>query len=89
MRGSVTRLNKKLGCGFILGEAGCEACFRSEEPWNTRNTLDTSACGRRGSKSFRISGANPKVRVELVLGPPISLASTRAGSSALTSGVAN
>jgi cold shock CspA family protein len=27
MRGSVTRLNKKLGCGFILGEDGCEAYF--------------------------------------------------------------
>ncbi len=27
MRGSVTRLNKKLGCGFILGEDGCEASF--------------------------------------------------------------
>jgi cold shock CspA family protein len=27
MRGSVTRLNKKIGCGFILGEDGLEACF--------------------------------------------------------------
>ncbi len=27
MRGSVTRLNKKIGCGFILGEDGCEAYF--------------------------------------------------------------
>ena len=27
MRGSVTRLNKKLGCGFILGEDACEAYF--------------------------------------------------------------
>lgn len=27
MRGLVTRLNKKLGCGFILGEDGCEAYF--------------------------------------------------------------
>ena len=27
MSGSVTRLNKKLGCGFILGEDGCEAYF--------------------------------------------------------------
>ncbi len=27
MRVSVTRLNKKLGCGFILGEDGCEAYF--------------------------------------------------------------
>jgi len=27
MRGSITRLNKKLGCGFILGEDGCEASF--------------------------------------------------------------
>jgi cold shock CspA family protein len=27
MRGSITRLNKKLGCGFILGEDGCEAYF--------------------------------------------------------------
>ena len=27
MRGSVTRLNKKLGCGFIRGEDGCEAYF--------------------------------------------------------------
>ena len=27
MRGSVTRLNEKLGCGFILGEDGCEAYF--------------------------------------------------------------
>ena len=27
MRGSVTRLNKKLGCGFILGEDGCAAYF--------------------------------------------------------------
>jgi cold shock CspA family protein len=27
MRGSVTRLNKKIGCGFILGEDGFEACF--------------------------------------------------------------
>ncbi|MGA2301847.1 MAG: hypothetical protein ABSG77_14285 [Candidatus Acidiferrum sp.] len=27
MCGSVTRLNKKLGCGFILGEDGCEAYF--------------------------------------------------------------
>jgi cold shock CspA family protein len=27
MRGAVTRLNKKLGCGFILGEDGCEAYF--------------------------------------------------------------
>lgn len=27
MRGSVTRLNKKMGCGFILGEDGCEAYF--------------------------------------------------------------
>jgi len=27
MRGSITRLSKKLGCGFILGEDGCEAYF--------------------------------------------------------------
>ena len=27
MRGSVTRLNKKIGCGFILGEDSFEACF--------------------------------------------------------------
>ncbi len=27
MRGSVTRLNEKLGCGFILGEDGLEAYF--------------------------------------------------------------
>jgi cold shock CspA family protein len=27
MRGSVTRLNKKIGCGFILGEDGLEAYF--------------------------------------------------------------
>jgi hypothetical protein len=27
MRGSVTRLNEKLGCGFILGQHGCEAYF--------------------------------------------------------------
>jgi len=27
MRGSVIRLNKKLGCGFILGEHGYEAYF--------------------------------------------------------------
>ena len=27
MRGSVTRLNEKLGCGFILGKDGCEAYF--------------------------------------------------------------
>jgi len=27
MRGSVARLNKKLGCGCILGEDGCEAYF--------------------------------------------------------------
>ncbi len=27
MRGSVTRLNEKLGCGFILGEDGYEAYF--------------------------------------------------------------
>ena len=27
MRGSITGLNKKLGCGFILGENGREAYF--------------------------------------------------------------
>ena len=27
MRGSITRLNKKIGCGFIRGEDGCEAYF--------------------------------------------------------------
>jgi len=27
MRGAVTRLNEKLGCGFILGEDGSEAYF--------------------------------------------------------------
>ncbi len=27
MRGSITGLNKKLGCGFILGEDGCQAYF--------------------------------------------------------------
>ncbi len=27
MRGSITQLNKKKGCGFILGEDGCEAFF--------------------------------------------------------------
>lgn len=27
MRGSITRLNKKISCGFILGEDGCEAYF--------------------------------------------------------------
>jgi len=27
MRGSITRWNKKLGCGFILGEDGFEAFF--------------------------------------------------------------
>ena len=27
MRGSVTRLNEKIGCGFILGEDDCEAYF--------------------------------------------------------------
>ena len=27
MRGSITRLNKKMGCGFILGDDGCEAYF--------------------------------------------------------------
>jgi cold shock CspA family protein len=27
MRGSITRLNEKIGCGFILGEDGCEAYF--------------------------------------------------------------
>lgn len=27
MRGLVIRLNKNLGCGFILGEDGCEAYF--------------------------------------------------------------
>lgn len=27
MRGSITGLNKKIGCGFILGENGCQAYF--------------------------------------------------------------
>ena len=27
MRGSISRLSQKLGCGFILGEDGHEACF--------------------------------------------------------------
>lgn len=27
MRGSITRLSKNIGCGFILGEDGCEAYF--------------------------------------------------------------
>ncbi len=27
MRGSVTRLNKKIGCGFILSEDGSDAYF--------------------------------------------------------------
>lgn len=27
MRGSITRLNKKIGCGFVLGDDGCEAYF--------------------------------------------------------------
>lgn len=27
MRGSITRLSKKIGCGFVLGEDGCEAYF--------------------------------------------------------------
>lgn len=27
MRGSITRLHRKIGCGFILGEDGCEAYF--------------------------------------------------------------
>lgn len=27
MRGSITQLNKKKGCGFILGDDGCEAYF--------------------------------------------------------------
>jgi len=27
MRGSISRLSQKLGCGFILGEEGREACF--------------------------------------------------------------
>jgi cold shock CspA family protein len=27
MRGSVTRLNTRIGCGFILGEDGLEAYF--------------------------------------------------------------
>lgn len=27
MRGSITGLNKKLGCGFILGENGCQTYF--------------------------------------------------------------
>jgi hypothetical protein len=27
MRGSITGLNKKLGCGFILGENGSQAYF--------------------------------------------------------------
>src|SRR5258708_29464030 len=48
--------------------------FRSGKQWNTRNTLGMSACGRPGSKSYRIPGANPQVGVEPVLGPPISLA---------------
>jgi hypothetical protein len=57
MRGSITRLNKKLGCGFILAEDGCEAYFLSsldgldiralliEKRWNTRNTSVTNICG--------------------------------------------
>lgn len=27
MRGSIPRLNEKVGCGFMLGEDGCEAYF--------------------------------------------------------------
>ena len=27
MRGSITTLLRKQGCGFILGEDGCEVCF--------------------------------------------------------------
>lgn len=27
MHGSITRLNEKIGCGFILGEDGCELYF--------------------------------------------------------------
>lgn len=27
MRGSITRLNRKIDCGFIRGEDGLEACF--------------------------------------------------------------
>lgn len=27
MRGSITRLLRKQGCGFVLGEDGCEAYF--------------------------------------------------------------
>ncbi len=61
MRGSVARLNKKIGCGFILGENGLEAYFdlsslediniqalSIEETWNIRNTLETNGCGLRG-----------------------------------------
>ncbi len=27
MRGSITQLNKKKGCGFVLGDDGCEVYF--------------------------------------------------------------
>jgi cold shock CspA family protein len=80
MRGSVTRLNKKLGCGFILGEDGCEAYFdlSSLEGMDIRALSIGKAVDyqehfgherlRAASVSYRIPEANPPVRVELPVG---------------------
>jgi hypothetical protein len=73
-------LNKKLGCGSILGEDGREAYFdlssleemdirtlSIENRWNTSNTLAAIVGGLQVSKSYRIPEANPRreLRVEL------------------------
>jgi cold shock CspA family protein len=81
MRGSVTRLNKKLGCGFIVGEDGCEAYFdlSSLEGMDIRalsigkaveyqEHFGMSVCGPPVSRSYRLPEANPRLRVELPIG---------------------
>lgn len=44
MRGTITKLLRKRGCGFVLGEDGCEAYF--EEPAVNGNDFASLSVGQ-------------------------------------------
>ena len=76
MRGSVTRLNKKIGCGFIRGEDGFEAYF----DLSSLEGIDIRVLSIGGAVEYQEHFAHERLRAARVKVVPNTRSKSASGS---------
>jgi len=76
MRGSVMRLNKKIGCGFILGEDGLQAYF----DLSSLEDIDIQALSIGRTVEYQEHFGNERLRAARVRVMPNSQSRSASGS---------